>query len=133
MPLQWIKSNWTILAALGIIFLKGYDGLQEQKIQGKDIESIRIQMEQRADVADARYAKDAAEAKADNLPNRVKMLEQSQQEFRELFRQFQAGQVAQFEVLRDGFADIKTEVRVVSSKVDDLRAEGPRKTNFIVK
>jgi len=133
LSLQWIKSNWTVLALLGVMFLKGYDGLQEQKIQGKAIEGIHEQMEQRAAVADARYARDEAQAKVDNLPNRVNMLEQQQQDFLNLFRQFQAGQVAQSEALRDGLADIKTEVRVVASKVDDLRSEAPRKTNLIVK
>lgn len=137
MPLSWIKSNWTILSALGLMTWGGYsyiDTIREtQKMQGRDLVEIRQQMDQRAIVADKRYEESVADAKAENLPNRVKMLEQQQTEFRDLFRQFQAGQVAQFEALRDGFADIKTEVRVVSSKVDDLRSETPRKTNFIVK
>lgn len=137
MPLQWVKSNWTIISALGLMAWGGYssiDAMRDTQIsQGRELIEIRKQMEERADVADRRYREANEDAKAENLPNRVKILEAQQTEFRDLFRQFQAGQIAQFEALKDGFADIKTDLRVVASKVDDLRSETPRKTNFIVK
>jgi len=130
MPLQWVKSNWTILTLLGFMVLQGYDAVQEQKSQGHDIVEIRQQMDERAAVADKRYAEGEASEKANNLPNRVAVLEQQQKEFREMFRQFQEGQVAQAAAFRDGFANLTTEVRVVSSKVDDLRETRPQKTSI---
>lgn len=134
MPLQWVKSNWTILSVLAVMAYGGYKSVTDmqytQVTQGHDINEIRKTIDDRAALAEKRYAESVAEDKAENIPMRVRVLEQQQAEMREMFRQFQAGQVAQFEALKEGFSDIKSEVRVVSSKVDDLREQRPQKTLF---
>lgn len=126
MALQWIKSNVTVLIAIGGLAVTGIVGVRDlqnkvEKIE-ESISAVKAKAEERSQVADAFYKR----VQENNIPLRVKMLEDQLKEAREQFRQFQEGQTALIVAMRDGIADLKSDIKVVSSKVDDLRAEKPR-------
>lgn len=133
MPLRWIKSNWTVLSFLGVMAVSGIVGFRDVQNDLKNLSSELLNIvdtaKDRSTKADDFYKTITEE----NLPLRVKMLEDQAREMREALAAFQRGQSDQLQLVRDGFSDLRTQVLVVSSKVDDLRQQQPQKTNFKIK
>ena len=125
MAFQWIKSNWSILSATILLGVSGTVAVRDMQHDVASINDKISEMQQKAEersqIADRFYQRNSDE----NLPMRVKALEALLQETRDQIRQYQQGQIGVFNAI----ADLKSDIRVVSSKVDDLRDQ-PRKTSF---
>lgn len=129
--LKWIKSNWTILSflAVGAVYMIRTDSDIKNEFENIDVrfEQLSDKAEKRADVADKFYA-----AQRDlNLPIRVQNLETQVRDILVLIQRGQERQEASAAGINDKLQAISVQVNVVASKVDDLRADTPRKTNLL--
>lgn len=129
--LKWIKSNWTILAMLGGVAVYMIQTDRDTKHAFENInmrfEQMSVKAEKRADVADEFYKRQADL----NLPIRVQNLEAQVRDMMALLQRGQERQEASVAGINDKLQAISVQVNVVASKVDDLRADVPRKTNLL--
>lgn len=131
MAINWIKSNWTILAMLGGIgvYMIQTDRDTKNNFENIDkaISSIKDTATERANIADDRYA----EQDKLNLPIRVANLESQVRDILVLIQRGQDRQEQTTAQIAEKLQNISIQVSVVASKVDDLKGGSPRKTNLL--